>query len=166
LQTSVHKNKDESFIIEARLFKHRMRHMKKVMVFGVFDGLHEGHRAFLRLAKELGDELVVALTDDGVVLKLKNHAPRQAFRERMDALKREFPGISVVKGDKEIGKWKVLRAVRPDIIALGHDQTAILKALRSGPAEIVGVCILVQLPPHHPEIYKSSLAKHREAERL
>jgi len=32
-------------------------HNKRVMVFGVFDGLHEGHKSFLRQARKYGGEL-------------------------------------------------------------------------------------------------------------
>lgn len=36
----------------------------RVMVFGVFDGLHPGHRAFLRQARKKGDKLIVVVARD------------------------------------------------------------------------------------------------------
>ena len=49
-----------------------MKRPKKVMVFGTFDGIHDGHRHFLREAKKQGEELIVAVSKDEVVQKLKN----------------------------------------------------------------------------------------------
>ena len=45
--------------------------MKKVMVFGTFDGLHEGHLDFFRQAREYGDYLIVAVARDVNVKKIK-----------------------------------------------------------------------------------------------
>ena len=41
--------------------------MKKVLVFGTFDGLHEGHKDFLRQAKQYGDHLTVVVGRDSTV---------------------------------------------------------------------------------------------------
>ena len=48
---------------------------KKGMVFGVFDGLHEGHKYLLTEAAKLCDELVVVVTLDEAVATLKGHLP-------------------------------------------------------------------------------------------
>jgi cytidyltransferase-like protein len=42
-----------------------------VMVFGTFDGIHDGHRYFLNEAKKFGDKLVVAVAKDTTVKTLK-----------------------------------------------------------------------------------------------
>ena len=51
--------------------------MTKVMVFGTFDYLHEGHKDFFRQAKQYGDELVVVVARDETVKQIKGKL--QAF---------------------------------------------------------------------------------------
>ena len=45
--------------------------MKKVITFGVYDMLHIGHMLLFKHAKELGDELTVAVQESGTILKYK-----------------------------------------------------------------------------------------------
>lgn len=45
--------------------------MKRVLTFGVYDMLHIGHILLFKHAKELGDELIVAVQDDDSILKYK-----------------------------------------------------------------------------------------------
>ena len=44
---------------------------KRVLTFGVYDMLHIGHILLFKRAKELGDELIVAVQDSDVILKYK-----------------------------------------------------------------------------------------------
>ena len=48
--------------------------MKKVLTVGVFDYFHLGHLRLLEQARECGDYLIVAVQDDGCVLKYKPDA--------------------------------------------------------------------------------------------
>lgn len=96
--------------------------MKRVLCFGVFDGLHDGHRFFLRQARALGDHLIVAVAQDVIVERLKNKTPHNSLEARMKAIKKERLADEVVSGDATIGDWGVIRAYKPDIIAIGHDQ--------------------------------------------
>src|SRR3989338_6851974 len=65
-----------------------MKKNVKVMVFGVFDRLHSGHRAFLRQAKKHGKKLMVVIAHDSSVLKLKKKRPWQSERQRMVAIRK------------------------------------------------------------------------------
>ena len=99
------------------------------MVFGTFDGLHEGHRYFLNEAKKLGDYLIVAVAHDSAVNLFKNRAPRQDAGARVSAILSENLADEVVIGDEEQGSWEVLKKHRPDIVALGYDQRELRKSL-------------------------------------
>lgn len=96
----------------------------KVMVFGVFDGLHEGHRAFLNFAKEHG-QLVVVVARDSVVQKLKNKTAINNENKRVEAIKKFMPQAVVMLGDEEQGSYEVIKKHKPDRIVLGFDQEAL-----------------------------------------
>ena len=100
------------------------RKEKIVMVFGVFDGLHSGHRWFLREAAKHGNELIAVVARDETVRLLKKKNPMQNESERLRALG-DIPEISrAVLGDAEMGSYKVLKKYQPDVICLGYDQHA------------------------------------------
>jgi len=101
----------------------------KVLVFGTFDGVHEGHRAFLKEAKSHGDYLIAVVAQNHIVEHLKGSRPKLDLAERFQHLQQEDGVDEVVVGDGELGSWKVLEAHRPDIIALGYDQTALKEEL-------------------------------------
>jgi FAD synthetase len=101
---------------------------KKVLVFGVFDCLHDGHRSLFAHANELG-ELCIVVTPDEVVFQLKNHVPRQTSVERAAVLAHELPNALIVVGDTELNSWNILVREKPDIILLGYDQTSLKKSL-------------------------------------
>lgn len=96
--------------------------MKKVMVFGTFDGIHEGHRAMLREAKSLGDYLIVVVAQDHVVKHLKGHLPKMNLLERFEHLGNVDGVDKVAIGDAHLSTWEVVKRFRPDIIGIGHNQ--------------------------------------------
>ncbi|OHA15408.1 MAG: hypothetical protein A3H57_03390 [Candidatus Taylorbacteria bacterium RIFCSPLOWO2_02_FULL_43_11] len=108
-----------------------MKRPKKVMVFGTFDGIHDGHRHFLREAKKQGEELIVAVSKDEVVQKLKNRKPARKITERIYDLKKEGLADLIIEGDDEIHTWRAVEKIKPDIICLGYDQKELEIALRS-----------------------------------
>ena len=130
----------------------KMGSMEKTgMVFGVFDGLHEGHKYFLTQAAEQCDELFVVVATDEVVEKFKEHPPRQRYEERVRILTEFKPGFKILPSDAVVGSWEVLERIRSDIIFLGYDQQGTAEELRRR-----GVPFSF-LEAHHPERYKSSL---------
>ena len=71
--------------------------MKKTgMVFGVFDGLHEGHRYFLGKAKEKADNLIVVVAVPETIQILKNRGAKRTLHERMSAVKEFGTSFTVV----------------------------------------------------------------------
>ena len=99
------------------------------MVFGVFDGIHEGHRNFLKQAKQCGDYLLVVVAPDEAVRQFKNRIPRFNLSERINFLSKEGIVDEIVEGDRAQYSWEVIKKHQPSIIALGHDQEAIRKEL-------------------------------------
>lgn len=95
--------------------------MVRVMATGVFDLLHPGHLHFLESAKRLGDELVVVVATDVMVRRRKHEpvTPQEMRRQMVAALK---PVDRALIGHED-DIYKTVEEVRPDIIALGYDQS-------------------------------------------
>lgn len=102
---------------------------EKVMVFGTFDALHYGHRAFLKEAKKYGDYLIAVLPSDNIVKRLKGRLPKLTLSERIKHIKKEDNVDAAIVGDDDLGSWKVIKRHRPAVIALGFDQNLIKKEL-------------------------------------
>ena len=124
--------------------------MKKVLVFGTFDPLHKGHLDFFKQAKELGDHLTVVAARNENIKKSKKREARISQTKRLEALRRIGIIDKVVLGDFP-GKYSVLERERPDIIAIGYDQT-VPQTLKDKLKDY----IIVKLKSYKPEIYKSS----------
>ena len=104
---------------------------RRVLAFGVFDGLHPGHLAFLRQAKRLGGTLVVVVTRDAVVLREKGKHTLLTERERVELVRAVRMVDSAVLGDPPERYFSVIRRLRPAVIALGYDQRCDLPAFRA-----------------------------------
>jgi len=146
--------------------------MIRVLVFGTFDGAHEGHRNMLRQAKELGDYLVVVVAPDNVVQEIKGKICVNRSAQRIQGVRDEHIADEVVLGDKLLSNWSVLKKYKPDIIALGYDQDELKEALNThfaaseaseDPERSRRVTVsfkkpkLVILKSYKPETFKSSL---------
>jgi FAD synthetase len=94
--------------------------MVRVMASGVFDLLHTGHLHYLEEARKLGDELVVVVAKDSTVRREKHDpiTPEDVRRELVDALKPVDKALLGKEGDM----FEIVEEIRPDVIALGHDQ--------------------------------------------
>lgn len=90
---------------------------KKILVGGCFNSIHPGHIYFLKEAKKLAGKLIVVLTND------KNNKKPYAIpaKERKRLLESLNIADEILIGDPG-DKTKIVKKVKPDIIALGHDQ--------------------------------------------
>lgn len=131
---------------------------KTVAIFGVFDGIHEGHLAFIKEAKKQGNHLVVIVARDEMVKKLKNKIPKYNEIERINSLLK-VEDIDLVRlGDLHIETYHTLTEINPDIIYLGYDQQDLSKNLN----KVIKKGILKNIKiihgnPYKPEIFHSSI---------
>ncbi len=135
----------------------------KVLVFGTFDGLHEGHKDFFRQAKEYGDTLVVVVGRDSTIVKTKGRPPKFNEQERLKAVQESGLvnearlGNQAPPGEK-LDPYKVVEEIKPDIICLGYDQTFFADKLAEElPKRGLGHIKIERLQAFKPEIYKSSI---------
>jgi cytidyltransferase-like protein len=140
-----------------------MENNKTVVIFGVFDGIHEGHRDFITQASAHGDRLVAIVARDESVLRLKKKMPLHSEADRIKALL-NVPGIDLVLlGDIEEGTYKALKEVSPAVVYLGYDQQGLFdnikQAIKNG---IVSDMELILGTPFKPEMFHSSILNATE----
>ena len=131
---------------------------KKVMAFGTFDLFHAGHENYLKQAKELGDELIVIIARDETVKKIKGHAPAQNENQRLKNVRASGLADKVILGYKG-DKHKVIKKIRPNVIALGYDQFVFTQRLEKILIDMKLDATVIRMTPYFPQIYKSSLLR-------
>ena len=137
-----------------------MESKKRVVVFGIFDGVHDGHRDLFRQARELGDELVVIVGRDEVAEKLKGRRPRYSEAERVAMLKQEPLVDDAILGDSEFSSYASIQKLHPDLICLGYDQQELGEDLKQWIQRKNESISLVFLKPYKPEVLHNSLSKN------
>jgi FAD synthetase len=139
---------------------------KTVTIFGVFDGIHEGHWVFIEEAKKQGDRLVGIVARDSVVTDLKGKAPVHDEVSRIKNLL-QIPEIDLVYlGDLEQGTYNIIKEIRPDVIYLGYDQKDLFTDLNSAMEKgILSKIDIVFGEPHKPEEFKSSILNKKNEPR-
>ena len=134
--------------------------MTKVMCFGTFDVLHEGHRFYLAEAKKLGDSLVVVVARDETVKEVKKQQPLHSEKERVRQLQQLGIADKVILGNPG-DKLKVVEDEKPNIICLGYDQTFFTEKIKEKLQQRGLNAEVVRMPAYKPEVYKSSLLKKK-----
>ncbi len=101
---------------------------RTVLTTGAFDILHLGHMLMLRDAKKLAGprgKLVVVVASDKTVRRNKGRSPIFGARERKRMLQFLKPVDQVLVGYDPVSFEKILKKVKPDIVAFGYDQRKI-----------------------------------------
>jgi cytidyltransferase-like protein len=130
---------------------------KTVMVFGVFDGLHEGHFHFLNEAKKHGQKLIAVIAHDQAAFRLKNRPPKMSLPDRILAISQHKAITEAVPGDNTEGIWEVIWKYKPDVIALGYDQERLREALLRDQGMFSWPIEFVVINSHKPDEFHSSL---------
>jgi FAD synthetase len=110
------------------------RKKKIVLASGVFDLLHLGHVRFLEEAKKAGGEnatLIVIIARDSTVEKMKGKKPIMSEDQRYALVESLRIVDEAVLGYENLHIGEVIEKIRPDIIALGYDQTEMEKEVKT-----------------------------------
>lgn len=95
--------------------------MKKVITYGTYDLLHQGHINLLRRAKELGDYLIVGVTSDSFDRSRGKLNVRNNVLERVEAVKATGYADEVIIEDYLGQKIDDIQKYDVDIFAIGSD---------------------------------------------
>jgi|TARA_Y100000310_G_scaffold329691_1_gene400009 FAD synthetase len=130
--------------------------MTKVITFGSFDILHEGHKNYLREAKSYGDYLIVVVARDGNIVRIKHNKPKNDENSRLENIKNlDFVDEAVLGNENDI--FQVLEEYKPDIICLGYDQKTATEEIIKQELEKRNLSAeIIRCKAFKPEVYKSS----------
>ena len=95
--------------------------MKKVITYGTYDLLHQGHINLLRRAKELGDYLIVGVTSDSFDKGRGKLNVRNNVLERVEAVKAIGYADEIIIEDYLGQKIDDVQKYDVDIFAIGSD---------------------------------------------
>lgn len=95
--------------------------MKKVITYGTYDLLHQGHINLLRRAKELGDYLIVGVTNDSFDRDRGKLNVRNNVLERVEAVKATGYADQIIIEDYVGQKIDDIQKYDVDIFAIGSD---------------------------------------------
>jgi len=111
---------------------------KIVVASGTFDLLHFGHVKYLEEAKKAGGknaELIVIVARDSTVEKRKGKKPVMPEDQRRALVESLKVVDEAILGFEDFSIDKVIEKLRPDVIAVGHDQEGIEREVRKAIAE-------------------------------
>ena len=104
-----------------------------VLASGVFDLIHYGHLRYLEEAKKAGGEnskLIVVVARDSTVKRLKGKKPVIPEDQRRAIVEALKPVDEAILGYEDLNIREVVRKIKPDIVAVGHDQEFIEDSLK------------------------------------
>ena len=128
------------------------------MLFGTFDLIHPGHRHFFQQARSLAKNsfLIVSLARDKNSTRIKGKIPSSGESDRLKRIKALPEVDKAVLGAIGDHIPHIVKE-RPEIIALGYDQSAYVGGLRSALAAAGLKVKIVRMKPHLPNKYKTSI---------
>ncbi len=120
--------------------------LRVVMTQGSFDLFHIGHKAYLAVARSLGDILVVGVDSDEKITRRKGkNRPVVPQEERLDVLAGLRSVDVLVLKNADDPKWTLLKAVRPDVLVVSESTKQFDEEEKSRLKEFCGEVVV--LPP-------------------
>ncbi len=101
---------------------------KVVLTGGAYDLLHRGHIITLKEAKSLGDFLIVVIARDSTVRR-KKRDPIHSEVDRAYLLNSICVVDVAILGDEK-DHMRVVRRIKPDVVAIGSDQDHLEEVLK------------------------------------
>lgn len=95
--------------------------MKRVITYGTFDMLHQGHIRLLERAKKLGDYLIVGITAEGFDLARGKINVQQSLMERIESVKATGLADEIIVEEYEGQKIDDIKRYEIDIFTVGSD---------------------------------------------
>lgn len=95
--------------------------MKKIITYGTYDLLHQGHINLLRRAKKLGNYLIVGVTNDNFDRERGKLNVRNNVLERVEAVKATGLADQIIIEDYVGQKIDDIQKYNVDIFAIGSD---------------------------------------------
>lgn len=118
--------------------RERVRKRKIVLASGTFDLLHLGHVKYLEDSKKAGGEnaeLIVIVARDSTIEKMKGKRPVMPEDQRRSLVESLRVVDEAILGYEELEIGGVVEKIKPDVIAVGHDQDSIEREVRKALAE-------------------------------
>jgi cytidyltransferase-like protein len=131
---------------------------KIVLAGGVFDIIHPGHINTLNAARKLGNFLVVVIATDKTAIKMKKREPLHSAELRQELVSSLTMVDLCIIGDED-DIFKTVDLVKPQIIALGYDQTHQEKFITEGCKKINLDVTVARLESPRPETSSSKIQK-------
>lgn len=143
---------------------------KLVLASGVFDLLHLGHVRFLEEAKKAGGphaKLVVIVARDSTVEKRKGERPVMPENQRCALVASLKVVDEATLGLEKFNIGRVIDKLKPDVIAFGYDQKAMMQEVKDYVKEHGRNIRVVKVGKFSAdELDSSSKIKHRILEDL
>jgi len=93
------------------------------LTFGVFDMIHSGHVNLLQNAKKQCKKLIVCVSSDEYVRKVKNHEPIIPLKERIKVVEALKYVDEVAIQTLTFGKKEAVAKFQPNVLFVGDDWT-------------------------------------------
>ena len=135
---------------------------EKILVFGTFDGVHEGHLNLFKQARKLSKNpfLIVSIARDVNVARIKNKLPFNNEKRRQALVKKTKLADRVVLGSLKNYLSHIVKEY-PDYIALGYDQIHYTENLKKELKSLGLTPKIRRLKPYKETIYKNSLLNRK-----